>query len=183
MAVSDDEEDGEDLARRKAEASEKLVPPLAPGEYGVMPSRAYSNSQTVSASTIATETVPDSASTDQEPSRAEGPSSTIGERTKPVRHPILMRDKYDGVDSDDESDPNDEDIMHDPNELEDDEESDEDRPTVVGEIEIDMEAEEAEFLKFSREALGITENQWEEILSERSKRGGESTENVWIPRV
>lgn len=37
---------------------------------------------------------------------------------------------------------------------------------------IDMGQEEAEFLKFSREALGITDDQWEGILSSRRDRGG-----------
>ena len=116
----------------------------------------YSNSQPVSAPIIATETVP-----------TAGDSST----QRPIRTPILVRDKYDGVDSDDESDPEDDGIG--PNGGDNaDEETDEDRPVVVGDIEIDMAAEEEEFLRFSRDALGITQEQWDAILQERSQRGG-----------
>ena len=139
----------------KKRAAEFLVPPLPAEEYGVMP-HSYSNSQLVSASTIATETVP----------AARDPSIQ-----RPIRKPILIRDKYDGVDSDDESDSEDGDIRQNMGEGE-DEESDEDRPVVVGEIEVDMAEEEEEFLRFSRDALGITQEQWDAILEDRSQRGG-----------
>ncbi|ORY34285.1 SGT1 protein-domain-containing protein [Naematelia encephala] len=49
-----------------------------------------------------------------------------------------------------------------------------DAPTVVegeGEMDVDMGDEEEEFLKFSREALGISDEQWEGILSSRRDRG------------
>lgn len=150
--------DETEVAEQKKQATEKLVPPLPEEEYGIMPA-SFSKSQAVSAPTIATETVPVESS---DPSTAP----------RPIRKPILMRDRYDGVDSDDESDPDD-DVGIAPGD-DDDEESDEDRPTVVGEIEVDMEAEEEEFLKFSRDALGITEAQWNEILNDRSQRGGNS---------
>ena len=130
------------------------MPPLPDSEYGVMPA-SYSNSQRVSAPTIATETVPN-------------PSANTPDVSKPIRRPILMRDKFDGVDSDDESD-----SENDPVPVgDDDEDEDEDRPTVVGEIEVDMEAEEEEFLRFSREALGISQSQWDDILKDRAGRGG-----------
>ena len=41
------------------------------------------------------------------------------------------------------------------------------------EMDPDMGEEEDEFLKFSREALGITDDMWEAILSSRRERGGE----------
>lgn len=84
-----------------------------------------------------------------------------------MRPPIIPRDRYDGVDSDDETDEE---------EFEDDE-SEEDRPQVVGEIEIDMDEEEEEFLEFSRQALGITDEQWSTIIKDRKDRGGMSP--IW----
>ena len=144
-----------EMKEAKKRAAESLVPPLPADEYGVMPP-SYSNSQSVSASTIAKETGP-----------------TVGDPStqRPIRKPILIRDKYDGVDSDDESDSEDDDIEKNMGEGE-DEESDEDRPVVVGEMEIDMAEEEEEFLRFSRDALGITQEQWDAILQDRSQRGG-----------
>lgn len=41
------------------------------------------------------------------------------------------------------------------------------------EIDPDMGEEEEEFLRFSREALGISDDTWEGILNERRERGGE----------
>lgn len=72
-----------------------------------------------------------------------------------------MRDKYEGVDSDDETD---EEI--------DDDESEEERPEVVGEVEIDMGEEEEEFLEFARQTLGISDKQWKDILQDRKERNG-----------
>jgi hypothetical protein len=66
------------------------------------------------------------------------------------------------VDSDDETD--EEEVV--------DDESDEDKPQVVGDIEIDMGEEEEEFLEFSRQALGITDEQWHGIIQDRQGRGG-----------
>lgn len=40
------------------------------------------------------------------------------------------------------------------------------------ELEPDMRQEEEEFLKFTREQLGITEDMWQRIMSERKARGG-----------
>jgi hypothetical protein len=64
------------------------------------------------------------------------------------------------VDSDDETDEDDQ-----------GDESEEECPQVIGEIEIDMEEEEEEFLEFSRQALGISNEQWQEILEDRKNRG------------
>lgn len=50
----------------------------------------------------------------------------------------------------------------------------EDAPVVVGvDEDIDMGEEEAEFLRFSKDALGIDEDMWASILSSRKDRGGE----------
>lgn len=84
----------------------------------------------------------------------------------PRRRPIFQRDKFDGVDSDDESTDSENEIqLNDPEDLE-------DQPQVVGEIEIDMEQEEEDFLKFSRDALGIDDEAWARIISDRQQRGG-----------
>ncbi|KAH9487088.1 Protein ecdysoneless-like protein [Psilocybe cubensis] len=136
-------------AERQA-AMDKLVPGLDASDYGRMPASYHSNSQRV---------LPDNKPSEEPVSEAKSEDLP---KPKTVRPPIIPRDKYDGVDSDDETDQeaNDE-----------DDESEEDRPQVVGEIEIDMEQEEEEFLEFSRQALGITEEQWSEIVQDRKNRG------------
>jgi hypothetical protein len=49
----------------------------------------------------------------------------------------------------------------------------EEAPVVVeGDGDVDMGEEEEEFLKFSREALGITPDMWEGIMRDRQGRGG-----------
>lgn len=133
---------------------DKLVPGLDPSDYGKMPASYYRNSQRVAPTTIATDIVEESISNKN--SSPQKPSET---RTKPIRAPILPRDKYEGVDSDDDTD-------------EEDEESEEDKPQVVGDVEIDMGEEEEEFLEFSRQALGISDEQWNDILQDRKGRGG-----------
>ncbi|KAG5648215.1 hypothetical protein DXG03_006170 [Asterophora parasitica] len=154
--VEDDEP--KDLAARQADM-DKLVPALEASEYGKMPSSFHSNSQRIAPTNIDTDVV-ENAEQDGKP--AAEPSSPEQPRTKPIRQPIIRRDKYDGVDSDDATDEEEE--------VEDDE-SDEDRPQVVGDIEIDMGEEEEEFLEFSRQALGISDDQWNEIIRDRQKRG------------
>jgi hypothetical protein len=143
------QESSEDLKRR-AEALLKLVPPLPSSEYGQMPSSYHSNSQRTKPTTLESETT----------------APVPGAPPKPVRKPILMRDKFDGVDSDDETDSEDG--------VNGDEEDEEDKPTIAGdgEVEVDMEEEEEEFLKFSRDALGISEEMWGNIVKERQDRGG-----------
>lgn len=138
-------------------AMDKLVPALEPSEYGKMPSNYHSNSQRVAPPAIPTEN--DEIGEAAKSGASEGDTKL---KTKPVRPPILPRDKYDGVDSDDESD------------VEDDSEEDEERPEVVGEIEIDMQEEEEEFIEFSRQVLGISDAQWAEIVEDRKERGGMS---------
>jgi anti-sigma28 factor (negative regulator of flagellin synthesis) len=186
---SDDESVDEDrptpaaAAASRKEAMDNLVAPLAPEEYGKMPASFHENSQRVG----------DAADEDQEEVEEQAITRSglggIDEYSKKedapfsMRPPILPRDKYEGVDSDDESD-SDEDSGVGRNDLgsmkigplpSDEEDSDEDRPQVVGDIEIDMGEEEAEFLEFSRKALGISDKQWNEIIEERKERGG-----AWI---
>jgi hypothetical protein len=86
--------------------------------------------------------------------------------SRPVRAPILTRDRYEGVDSDDDTDEENEPV---------DEEEEEEQPQLVGEVEVDMAEEEEEFLEFSRQALGISDEHWQQILRERKDRGGESS--------
>lgn len=151
---SDDEMD--DAARQAA--MDKLVPALDPSEYGQMPASYHSNSQRVAPATVDSDTVADEADASATASGALPPQ-------RPIRPPILLRDKYEGVDSDDETD-EEEDLA----DGEDDE--DDERPQVVGDIEIDMGEEEEEFLEFSRQALGITDEQWGDIIRDRKSRGG-----------
>lgn len=144
---------GDEVARQEAMA--KLVPPLPAAEYGQMP--ASFNSQRVAKTTIENETVEISTKS----------TKTEAFLTRPIRPPLLPRDKYEGVDSDDESSSSDP-LAGD----EDEYESEEDRPQVVGEVEIDMTEEQDEFIEFSRQTLGISDDMWNDILQERSRRGG-----------
>ncbi|TFK57504.1 SGT1-domain-containing protein [Heliocybe sulcata] len=145
---SDEESDeGSEGARAARQAAmDALVPGIDPSEYGRMPATYHSNSQRVAKSV----------------GEADVPASVpSGELRRPMRAPLLPRDRYEGAsDSDDES----------PSEAE-DEEDEEDRPQLVGEVEIDMEQEEEEFIEFSRRALGISDEQWAGILRERKERG------------
>lgn len=150
-STSDSDEEMSQSARQSA--MDKLVPGLEPSDYGKMPPSFHTNSQRVAPVTIESE--------------AEVRTETVSPETqRPIRKPIIPRDHYDGVDSDDESDED---------EPADDAESDEDRPQVVGDIEVDMDEEEDEFLEFSRQALGISDAQWNDIVQDRQRRGGMSS--------
>lgn len=133
--------------------------PLEPGEYGKMPSEyRHANSQTIAPSheEVAIE--------------GEKAESVKGEENlRPVRRPIFQRDKFDGVDSDDETS---EEEVGGP--LMEDDDEEEDRPQVVGDVEIDMEQEQEDFVKFAREMLGIDDEAWAGIIADRTKRGGMS---------
>jgi len=157
LSESEDEGGPSALADRK-DAMDKLVPGLEPSEYGKMPPSFHSNSQRVAPTTVQSDKV--GVDEWQEKPAVSGPQSPA--RAKPIRQPIIPRDQYDGVDSDDETD--EEEAGND--------ESDEDQPQVVGEIDIDMGEEEEEFLEFSRQALGITDEQWHDIIRDRQGRGG-----------
>lgn len=148
------QEETENAAAKEAreEAMNKLVPSLKPEEYGKMPASYYSNSQRMGPVTMGSEERDDTIIKTGE----ESPK-----KSRPIRRPILPRDDFDGVDSDDETD--EEDV---------DQESEEEQPQVVGEIEIDMGAEQEEFLEFSRTALGISDDMWNDIIRERQGRGG-----------
>ncbi|KAG9314597.1 SGT1 protein-domain-containing protein [Chiua virens] len=175
--LSDEESSASDGAesdadsRKAAESARRqamdcLVPALPASEYGQMP--ASFNTQRVAKTTILTEQV----ETGVLKIDASVNDTVMGEPTRsaqarPIRPPLLPRDKYEGVDSDDES------SSSDPLAGGDDEdgESEEDRPQVVGDIEVDMDEEEAEFLEFSRQALGISDKMWDDIIQERRGRG------------
>jgi hypothetical protein len=158
LADSDDDSTTDscvnDTAERRA-AMDRLVPALKPSEYGKMPPSFHRNSQRVKKSSIETvglsiEEVPEDASPPQ----------------KPMRPLIFPRDEFDGVeDSDDESE---EEVTG----GDEDEEDDEDRPQIVGELEVDMQEEAEEFLKFSRETLGISSEMWDDIVQDRKNRDG-----------
>ncbi|CAE6425535.1 hypothetical protein ACGC1H_004786 [Rhizoctonia solani] len=173
----------------RQQAMDRLVPPLEPGDYGQMPA-SYSNSQPVKPPTLGTdmhisenEEMPELGESTPNSKRPvadayKTPTSTPQDtdqqseqksREKLLRRPLLPRDRFDGVDSDDDTDP--EETEPALNTLSDDEESEEDRPTVVGEVEIDMDDEQEEFIKFSREALGIDDALWSKIIEERKHRG------------
>lgn len=142
------------------EAMDKLVAGLAPHEYGKMPPSYYNNSQKVAPPTIESDVVGNNTS---------NMNTLPAIASKTIREPILMRDKYEGVDSDDESD----------EEVEDDE-SEEERPQVVGEVEIDMAEEEEEFLEFARQLLDISDKQWNEILRDRKERNGSCIFHLFV---
>lgn len=148
-AVTDDDDDDA--------AKSRLVPGLEPGEYGKMPPLFYANSQKVAPNSEHEEEPPSEPTIDE---NDEPPPIR-----RPIRPPILPRDKFDGVDSDDETD---EDELAVGN----DEDTDEDHPELVGDIEPDMDEEEEEFLDFSRRVLGISNEQWNDIINERKNRGG-----------
>ncbi|KAJ6604288.1 SGT1 protein-domain-containing protein [Mycena vulgaris] len=161
MSDSDDSEEENPAARQAA--LDKLVPGLEPSEYGQMPASFHANSQKIAPTTIETDVV-------EEVENIE-PAAPTEPRTKPIRQPIIPRDRYDGVDSDDETDEEEE--------IEDEEEDD--RPQVVGDIDIDMGEEEDEFLEFSRQALGISDDQWGEILRDRKSRGAFVPSGLTVP--
>ncbi|TFY56123.1 hypothetical protein EVJ58_g7833 [Rhodofomes roseus] len=145
--------DAAERARRQS-ALDSLVPPIDASDYGKMPSSYYVNSQRVTPITMETEMREDIPSQNSVASASEL-------RQRPIRPPIIPRDIYDGVDSDDETDEED-------GEADDEEE---DKPQIVGDIEVDMEDEEEEFLEFARQALGVSNEQWNDIVQERKSRG------------
>ena len=159
MPDSDDESNPEIGTDEDDAAKSRLVPGLEPGEYGKMPPLFYTNSQKVAPNL--------------EPKEESGKPAVNEDKeqpfNRPIRPPILPRDKFDGVDSDDETD---EDELVAGNE-----DSDEDHPELVGEVEPDMNEEEDEFLEFSRRALGISNEQWNDIINDRKNRGGMPFQN------
>ena len=161
MPDSDDEPNPEVETDEDDAAKSRLVPGLEPGEYGKMPPLFYANSQKVA---------PDPEREDEQPTGVDK-GKELPPIRRPIRPPILPRDKFDGVDSDDETDED---------ELVGDEDSDEDHPELIGEVEPDMDEEEEEFLEFSRKALGISNEQWNDIINERKNRGGTCTDTLCL---
>lgn len=159
------EKDHTNNAARQA-AMDQLVTGIAPEDYGKMPPIFYHNSQQTTSSTLENEL----SDTQQKLASMDVPQSTAG---KAMRRPILPRDDFDGVDSDDESD----EVSNGQ-----DDEDEEDKPQIDGDIEIDMAEEEEEFLEFTRQVLGISEDQWRSIVQDRKDRGGMSS-SVWASNV
>lgn len=157
---SSDNEESASTARR--DALEKLVPGIDPSEYGRMPASFYDHSQRVAPRNPTINVI----EIESAESARDGDISSAPSRS--VRAPILTRDRYEGVDSDDDTEGEDS-----PG----DEEEEEEQPQLVGEIEVDMAEEEEEFLEFSRQTLGISDDQWHQILQERRGRGGKS---LWL---
>ncbi|KAG7450218.1 uncharacterized protein BT62DRAFT_1072326 [Guyanagaster necrorhizus] len=160
MSTNSGDQDEEDPAKRQADM-DKLVPGLDPSEYGQMPASFHSNSQKVGPMDGENDTK-NKTDDNEATSNTEHPG-------KALRPPILPRDKYDGVDSDDESDEEGAEI---------DSDDEEDRPQVVGDVEVDMGEEEEEFLEFSRQALGINDEQWSDIVKDRKDRGAFVPKNI-----
>lgn len=185
MTDSDDESDGDIDNVEKQAIMDRLVPGLAPAEYGQMPASFYENSQRIAPTTIETDIIDAVELPKTEELKAipedEPVPTVVPETPRSIRKPIIPRDRYDGVDSDDDTDEDEQGPLR-PEDGEDSDEEDEDRPTVIGEIEVDMEAEEAEFLEFSRQALGITDSHWDEILKDRTERGGEYSQLSYSPQ-
>ena len=146
-----------------------LVAPLEPGEYGKMPPEyRHQNSQPIAPAIMEPEL---QSSIRSPPKTTTSADISLDPPHKPFRRPI-WKDKFDGVDSDDET------TDEEGEGLGSEEEGEEDHPQVVDEVEIDMEQEQEEFLRFTREALGIDDQAWEKIINEREKRGGESTQTT-----
>ena len=146
-----------------------LVAPLEPGEYGKMPPEyRHQNSQRIAPATTESEL---QSSVRSPPKTTTSAELSLDPPHKAFRRPI-WKDKFDGVDSDDET------TDEEGEGLGSDEGGEEDRPQVVDEVEIDMEQEQEEFLRFTREALGIDDQAWEKIINEREKRGGESIQTT-----
>jgi hypothetical protein len=162
---SDSEVDSDDDSEKSARAArqdalEKLVPGIEPSEYGRMPASFYDRSQRIAP------TRPTNDVAEVESGELATETGSLHTLSRPVRAPILTRDRYEGVDSDDDTDEEDGPV---------DEEEEEEQPQLVGEVEVDMAEEEEEFLEFSRQALGISDEHWQQILRERKDRGGESS--------
>ncbi|KAF8263515.1 SGT1 protein-domain-containing protein [Lactarius quietus] len=155
--VDSDDEDAARAARQ--DALDKLVPGIEPSEYGRMPSSFYDRSQRIAPA------APEDEDTVAEAATLATETDTGLPPTQPrhSRAPLLTRDQYEGVDSDDDTDETEE--------LDGLADEDDEQPELVGEIEVDMAEEEEEFLEFSRQALGITDEHWQQILQERRDRG------------
>jgi hypothetical protein len=156
------DENEESARAARQDAMENLVPGIEPSEYGRMPASFYNRSQRIAPTRLADE---DTGVGRVELATESGSSSAP---PRPVRPPILARDRYEGVDSDDDG-----------SSEENGPEDEEEEPQLVGEVEVDMADEEEEFLEFSRQTLGITDEHWQQILRERRDRGGESS---WLTR-
>lgn len=149
-------------------ALDSLVPPLDPSDYGKMPASYHDGSQRVRESFLENQDIGD---VNAQPGISSEKSGSTSTNTKFIRPLLFSRDRFDGVeDSDDESET-------------DAEEDEEEKPTLVGDIEIDMENEREEFIEFSRDMLGITPSLWNSIIEDRQNRGGEGFSIKRFPRM
>ncbi|KAF8759134.1 SGT1 protein [Rhizoctonia solani] len=154
----------------RQQAMDSLVPPLEPGDYdGETYVGRGGNACTRRINPDSKLSIIDAYKTSTSAAHDMDHQSEQKSREKLLRRALLPRDRFDGVESDDDTDP--EDAESTLNTLPDDSDSEEDRPTVVGEVEIDMDDEQEEFIKFSREALGIDDVLWSKIMEERKSRG------------
>ncbi|KAI4520500.1 SGT1-domain-containing protein [Schizophyllum commune Loenen D] len=159
----DDNDSDEEMPPDPRSAEEKrafmdnLVAPLEQADYGKMPASFHANCQRVAPNK---DDQPEEIQTEGA-AQAKASEKKTPERTP--RPPIIMRNTYEGVDSDDETD-SDEDMRP-------DSEDEEDQPQVVGDVEIDMGEEEDEFLELARNALGISGEHWDSIIEDRKARG------------
>jgi hypothetical protein len=62
-------------------------------------------------------------------------------------------------------------------------EADEEPVQIDDEGQVQMEGEMEEFLRFTREALGLSEEQYQDILNSRRERGGETTQTFRFPPI
>ncbi|KZP00895.1 hypothetical protein CALVIDRAFT_533227 [Calocera viscosa TUFC12733] len=176
MGDSDDDSDMDDEAEveltseEKKAAMDRLVQPLAVGEYGRMPedwSRPAPMSDAALAEAEARQAAVSAAAKGKEKESIvalEPLDMTSGHRA-----PLFGRESYEGHSSDSELDEAGQGLS-------DSEEEGEDAPQVVGElepmdIEPDMQQEEEDFLAFARRELGISEQGWGEIVRQREGEG------------
>lgn len=200
---SDDDDDDEreppatlSLDERAARMA-RLIQPLEPGEWGastqIAPSSTNASADDTSSSTPKSTFGVDDAQRKRDEIDRQAKLHALGELdaqprlTAKIRRPVVEKESFDGVDSDDESSSDEalgggtsgsgmmgalkEALKRDGVE----EDEDEDMPQVVDEVEVNMDEEEGEFLKFAREALGLDEQMWEKIVGERQERGGQSS--------
>ena len=149
----DDSDDASEMSPedRKA-AQDKLVAPLAPEEWGEQ-NRAEAKAR-------------------EEPAKndASAEKQKTAEEIAPSR---FEAEHYEGASEDEEE--ADEDMM---DEHQSAMRHDEDGAQIIDEdeeAEVDMDQEMEDFLKFTREALGLTQEQYADILKSRSDRGGEQS--------
>jgi hypothetical protein len=106
----------------------------------------------------------------QKPGGGGVPSHAESTASAAARQSMLQPEVYDGASSDESEDM--------------DVDGADDEPVQVDdEGQVEMDGEMDEFLRFTREALGLSEEQYQDILSSRRERGGEQHKNYSHPVV